>query len=101
MQREPEPTAMTDRTITALADTLMRAVVRSGAMRTDTPHHEADVALAVSIMREELKAFLFDAKYADERALAMVGQDNLALQSLAAECVSRLVKERATEMAAD
>ena len=54
---------MTDTNVTAVAGQLMRAVVRSGAIR------QQDAAVAARIMREELKALLFGEKYADERAL--------------------------------
>jgi hypothetical protein len=45
-------------------------------------------------MREELKAFLFGEKYADERALTLTGGSGLAMASLAAECIKRILAEK-------
>jgi hypothetical protein len=84
---------MNDRALTQTADQLMRAVVRSGCTR---PGNEADIRLAVLVMREELKAFIGgDAKYEDERQVCLTGQSGLALASLAAECIRRILAERA------
>lgn len=80
---------MNDSTVTATANQLMRAVVATGAVRSQ------DADLACAVMREELKAFLFGDKYADERALTLTGQSGLAFASLVAECTKRIVAERA------
>ena len=89
---------MTDANVTAVANQLMRAVVRSGCIRHG---NESDISLASSVMREELKALLFadmpgGDKYTDERALIMsTGHANgLAFASIAAECVRRILAER-------
>lgn len=78
--------------VQATAEQLMRAVVNSGAIRSA----DQDADLACRIMREELKAFLFDAKYADERALTLTSGSGLAMMSLTAECVRRILAERVT-----
>ena len=77
--------------IARLANTLMRAVVNSGAIRSA----DQDAGIAIKIMREELKAFIADEKYADERAIIATGAEHLAFASLTAECVRRIVAERA------
>lgn len=74
--------------IACLANTLMRSVVNSGAVST------ANADVAVRIMREELKAFIADDKYADERALVQTGGEHLAMASLTTECVSRILADR-------
>lgn len=74
--------------IASTAKSLMQAVVRSGAVRSQ----DADVACRV--MREELKSFLFGEKYADERALTLTGGSQLAFASLTTECVRRILQER-------
>ena len=80
-----------DRAVASLCDTVMRAVVKAGAVRS----FDQDGDLAIKIMREELKSFLFDAKYADERALVVErGNQQLAVASLVAECVQRIIAER-------
>lgn len=79
---------MNDQALKQTADQLMRAVVNSGAVR----HQDAD--LACRIMREELKAFLFEPKYADERALTLTGGTGLAMASISAECIRRILAER-------
>lgn len=76
--------------ITAIADRLMRAVVATKCIRSA----DQDGEIAVTVMREELKAFIAGEKYADERALTMTGGHHLAFASLAAECVRRIVAER-------
>lgn len=83
---------MTD-AVTQTADNLMRAVVRSGCIRRGV---EGDITLAVQVMRQELKSFLdtSSSKYADERALTMTGQSGLAMASLVAECIRRIIEER-------
>lgn len=83
---------MNDAALKATADQLMRAVVNSGAIRRG---NEADISLGSRIMREELKAFLFEPKYADERALTLGAGSSLAMASLTAECIRRIVAERA------
>lgn len=80
---------MNEATVTQTAQTLMRAVVATGAVRAQ------DADLACKVMREELKAFLFGDKYADERALTLTGQGGLAMASLAATCAQRIIAERA------
>jgi hypothetical protein len=79
--------------LTQTCTNLMRAVVRSGAVR------DCDANLATRVMREELKAFLTantdpSGKYADERELVMTGQSGLAMASLTAECIRRILAER-------
>lgn len=83
-----------DHTISDLATSLMTAVVRSGCMRTG---QDADYGLGAKIMREELKAFICadSDKYVDERALALTGGHGLAMASLTAECIRRILAERA------
>lgn len=85
-----------DRTITALGTQLMTAVVRSGCIRHG---NQADIELASKVMREELKSFVIadmdtDGKYADERALALTGGHGLAMASVVAECIRRILAER-------
>lgn len=82
--------ATTD-TVSRLSDNLMRAVVRSDAVRLG---NDGDITLAVSVMREELKAFLFDARYADERHCVLTGNQQIAVGSLYTTCVSRILQER-------
>jgi len=77
--------------IANLATALMRAVVASGAVRND-PGND-NTAAAIRIMREELKAFIADTKYANERSIVETGGHQLAFASLAAECVRRLAVE--------
>lgn len=83
---------MTADPITALADTLMRAVVASGAIRRGD---DRDIETAVLVMREEVKEFLAGDRYADERSLAQTGQHVLAMASLTATCVTRILAARA------
>ena len=83
--------------ITETCNNLMRAVARSGCIREG---RTADYTLGARIMREELKAFLFadqdqTDKYSDERALTLTGQSGLAMSSLVAECIRRILGERA------
>jgi hypothetical protein len=73
-----------DSTVTALAGALMRAVVRSGVVTS------AKVDVAIRVMRAELKAFLTEARYADERALALTGGHQLAMKSLVAACIAEI-----------
>jgi hypothetical protein len=78
--------------VKGLCDRLMRAVIATDAIR----HGRADdIALGVSVMLEELKAFLTADRYADERAVTMTGGHDLAWASLVATTVARIVKERA------
>lgn len=90
---------MTDRALQDTANALMRAVVASKAIRTGTEHYEGDLTVAVRVMREELKSFLdvspSNAKYRDERAIALTGQSGLALASVIAESIYRICQERA------
>ena len=86
-----------DRVLQSIADPLMRAVVRSGCIRLG---NEADITLGSKVMREELKLLLCkdhdtEGKYADERALAMTAGSGLAMASLTAECIRRIIAERA------
>lgn len=82
--------------VTQLADTLMRAVVASGAVR------EEDADIACKIMRAEMKAFLMPSedpanKYQPARELAQTGLPGaagLAMASLTAECIKRILEER-------
>jgi hypothetical protein len=86
---------MTD-AVTQTCQSLMRAVVRSGCIRSGR-FADDDVSLATRVMREELKAYLFGEpthKYADERALTLTGQSGLAMASLTAECIRRVLAER-------
>lgn len=76
--------------IARLANTLMRSVIATNAIRSA----DQDGEVAVRIMREELKAFLTAEKYADERAIVATGGEHLALASLTAECIRRIVAER-------
>lgn len=76
--------------ITLLANTLMRAVVRAGCIRSA----DKDGDIAVRVMREELKAFVAGPAYADERELAKTGGHQLAMASLVTACVSRILAER-------
>lgn len=77
--------------ISALANSLMRAVVNSGCIRSG----EQDATLAIEVMREELKLFLTADKYADERSLVLGGGSSyIAYASLTAECVRRIIAER-------
>jgi hypothetical protein len=78
--------------VTALAEQLMRAVVAADCIRHG---NESDINLAMTVMRGELKAFLTDARYADERALAQSPAGHrLAFASLVAACVARIATER-------
>jgi hypothetical protein len=56
--------------------------------------NEGDIAVAVRVLREEVKAFLFDPKYEDERQLALTSGSGLAMASLTATCIQRIVAER-------
>lgn len=76
--------------IANLADTLMRSVVNSGCIRSA----DQDAAIAVKIMREELKAFIAGDKYADERAIIQTGGHHIAFASLTTECIKRILAER-------
>jgi hypothetical protein len=90
---------MTDRMdsiINALGTQLMTAVVRSGCIRKG---REFDIALASRVMREELKMLLVKdldgaGKYDDERAVAMGTGSGLAMASVTAECIRRILAER-------
>jgi hypothetical protein len=78
--------------VAALSNQLMRAVVASGCIRRGV---ESDLSLGVEVMRAELKAFLTEERYADERALALSpGGHQLAFASLVAACVARIAGER-------
>lgn len=77
--------------ITALCNTVMQAVVRSGAIRRGV---DADIEVGIRVMREEVKAFIAGPAYADERALALTGGHQLAMSSLLASCVARILAER-------
>lgn len=81
--------AMMSDPISALCNSVMRAVVRTGCIVSDGSPRD-NVAAAVAVMREELKAFLIADRYADERALAQTGGEHLAMASLVAECVRRI-----------
>ena len=88
---------MNDQALKQTSQALMTAVIRSGCIR-EGEHHDADIILAVKVLREELKCFLGlegeAAKYEDERALAMTAGSGLAMASLTAECIRRIVAER-------
>lgn len=92
---QPQEALVTDSTITALCSALMRAVVASGAVRSE------DAELACRVMREETKRFVLppetgEDSYAAERELILSGgNQRLALASLAATCVQRILAERA------
>jgi hypothetical protein len=73
------------------ANALMVAVARTGCVRQG---NEADLDVAVKVMREELKAFLTDDKYASERAVTLTGGQSLAMASLVVNCTSRILAER-------
>lgn len=79
--------------VATLGRSLMQAVVNSGCIRSA----DQDAALAVRVMREELKAFLNlegGERYADERALIETGGQALAWASLVARTVARITEER-------
>jgi hypothetical protein len=78
--------------VDSTANALMTAVARTGAVRQG---NEGDLDVAVKVMREELKAFLTEPKYADERSLTLTGGQGLAMASLVAECTRRILAERA------
>ena len=86
-----------DRVISGIADPLMRAVVRSGCIRTG---RESDLTLGCKVMREELKALIIAdqdpaGKYKDERELARFGwNSHLVMASVTAECIKRILAER-------
>ena len=94
--------------LTQTCESLMRAVVRSGCIRDTDHQHDADVLLATRVMREELRRFISAGhdldmaqaagspvgKYVDERALALTGQSGIAMASLVAECIRRILAER-------
>lgn len=84
---------MNDQALKQTADSLMRAVVNSGAIRRG---NDSDITLGSKVMREELKSFLYadDPKYDDERELTKTGQSGLAMMSLTAECIRRVIAER-------
>lgn len=71
-------------TAVALANHVMRAVIASGAVT------DGKIDLAVAVMRREVKAFLFEPRYADERELALGGRQALALASVVATCVAEI-----------
>ena len=81
----------TERNVKNLAEGLMKAVARMGVIRRG---FDNDYTVAARVMREELKAFLFDAKYTDERELVKTGGHNLAMASVVAECGRRILAER-------
>lgn len=66
------------------AQGVMRAVVASGVVT------EAKIEVAVAVMRRECKAFLFEARYENERQIAMQGREALAMASLVATCVAEI-----------
>ncbi len=76
----------TEANITAVANQLMRAVVASGAVTT------ANIDRAVDVLRAELKALLFDARYAGERDLVAKfrGHEQVVLNIVTAECIKNL-----------
>lgn len=80
--------SMTDHAVSRLCDQVMRSVSRCGITADDAE-------IACKIMREEIKSFLFDDKYDDERKLVLTGNQTLAVQSLTVECVRRIMLERA------
>jgi hypothetical protein len=82
---------MTD-SIKQTADQMMRAIVRSGCLDGFSPDQ---LDRAVGIMREELKAMVdtTNPKYADERAVALTGNSGLAMASMVAECIERIINE--------
>jgi hypothetical protein len=70
----------------------MRAVARSGVMDGFDDHGRA-----CGIMRDEVKALLFDARYAPERE-AVVGRginEGYVVASVAASCVLKIRAARA------
>lgn len=83
---------MNEQSIKALGTKLMEAVVASGCIRTP----EQDAALAIRVMREELKALIdpHSGRYAEERQLARQGAAGLAMASLSLTCVERILAER-------
>lgn len=85
-----------DAAINIISAKLMTVVVRTGCIRAD---HDGDCKVAVKVMREEMKLFIVadhdqDGKYVNERSLALTGQHGLAMASLTAECVRRILAER-------
>ena len=82
-----------EKAIDTLANRVMMAVIQSGCIRD--AHEDADIDVAIKVMREELKLFLFDPKYGNERALIMNGTINhLGTATLVTECVKRITQER-------
>ena len=77
--------------IAALADNVMRGVVSAGVIR-NTGGDDDNVAAAVEIMRDEIKAFIAGDRYADERECLRNGSlhEGYVLGAIVANCVSRI-----------
>jgi hypothetical protein len=78
----------TDRAITALAESIMRGVVKSGVdLSTDTK-----IDNAIKVMRAEMMAFLTGDEYAAERECVMLKSldERYVVASVVAGCVAKL-----------
>ena len=72
--------------ITTFCNTVMRAVVASGAV------HEGNIDFASEVMRREVKAFFYGVQYKNERDVALRGHVQLAVTSLVATCVAEIAQ---------
>ena len=77
--------------VTALANAVMQGVARAGVV------NDENMQRAVEIMREEVKAMLFEDRYADARDCVMQGSvsDGYILALVITECVAKLRDEGA------
>lgn len=73
-------------TVESFCESVARAVIATGVVT------EAKIATASAVLKAEIKAFMFEAEYANERALALQSRDGerLALASLVAGCVAKI-----------
>jgi hypothetical protein len=84
--------AMTDG-ISTLAQAVMRGVAASGCVVSDRGARD-NTQRAVDIMRDELKAFINGARYADARDCVLRGSlpDRTIVALIIANCVSRITR---------
>ena len=77
---------MADEALSSLCNAVMRAVVSAGVVT------ETKMSAAVEIMRAELKAFLFEERYAEARECGAAGSLNAGylVGLIAAECVAKI-----------
>lgn len=82
-----------DKALDDVCQTVMRGVAASGVIRA-TRGEDDNVALATRVMREEIKAFLTEPRYHDQRQ-ALVDSDSMSgivLATLVLTCVERIAQ---------